>query len=132
MLSLNAWASCRIASRFVVTLERPLFSPSRRPVPKAPPQPVDTLADVAIVGIWGDGAQGGVIARIGQQQKRVRVGEPLADWTLKEVQTQGATLTRGKETRSLPIRRAAVSTRPAFERSTKPTPGTRSHPASTT
>lgn len=96
-------------SRFVVTLERPLFNPTRRPPPKPQAQPVDTLAQVAIVGIWGSGAQAGVIARDGQQMRRVKVGEPLAGWTLKEVQLQGATFTRGDETRSLQIRRGAAS-----------------------
>ena len=54
-------------SRFVVTLERPLFNETRRPPPKPQAQPVDTLSTVTIVGIWGSGAQAGVIAREGQQ-----------------------------------------------------------------
>jgi hypothetical protein len=99
-------------SRFVATLERPLFSETRRPPPKAQAQPVDTLSTVTIVGIWGTGAQAGVIAREGQQMRRVKVGEPLAGWTLKEVRLQGATFARGDETRSLLIRRGAAPSTP--------------------
>lgn len=53
-------------STFLVTLERPLFSPSRRPPP--PPKPVtsdampevDPLAGMQIVGIYGSGERGGI------------------------------------------------------------------------
>ena len=101
-------------SRFVVTLDRPLFAATRRPPPKpqVQAQPVDSLAEVSIIGVWGAGAQGGVIARVGPQTRRVKVGEPLAGWTLKEVQTQGATLTRGNEARSLQIKRGAAAPSP--------------------
>lgn len=97
-------------ARFVVTLDRPLFSVTRRPPVKPQEQPVDTLAEVTIVGIYGAGAEASVIARVGPQQvRRVKVGEALGGWTLKEVRISEAMLVRGGETRSLPIRRGAPS-----------------------
>lgn len=91
--------------RLVATLDRPLFSPSRRPPPPppppAPPKPVDPLADVQLFGVFGGNGVGGVLARFNGQLKRVKVNENIGEWTVKGVRDREVTFARGDETRVL-------------------------------
>jgi hypothetical protein len=100
--------------RYVATLERPLFMPSRRPPPPpqaaAAPVVVDTPPDVRVLGLYGtrgEGATGGMVARIDGQVKRVRVGDAVGRWTLKELRPGEAVLASGDSQQVYPLQRAA-------------------------
>ena len=101
-------------SAFLITLERPLFSPSRRPPP--PPKPVeaeastqvDPLASMQVVGIYGDGERGGIIAMIDGKMQRKSVGQRLGPWELRSIAGREITLAQGAQTRTLRITRTAV------------------------
>lgn len=94
---------------FVATLDRPLFSPSRRPVPPAPKEAQtktapDPLANVHLYGIYStEGGPGGMLARIDGKVRRVALNENLGGWTLKSVQEREATLTRDGEERVIQL-----------------------------
>jgi hypothetical protein len=76
------------ASRYVATLERPLFSPSRRmPAPPPPPSAapvVDAPPDI-----------------------RVKLGEAVGRWTLKALRPGEAVLAAGESEQVYPLLRAA-------------------------
>lgn len=106
--------------RFVATLERPLFSPSRRPPPPAPvasaPPVVDTPPDIRLLGLYGSrvegGGAGGMVARIDGRVKRVKVGESIGRWTLKEIRPGEAVLAAGDVQQVYPLLRAAGTEAP--------------------
>lgn len=91
--------------RYVATLDRPLFSPSRRP----PPPPAEPVAnapvlseqppDLRLLGLYGTGGEGagpgGVVARIDGQVRRIRLGDSIGRWTLKELRPDAAVLAAG-------------------------------------
>ena len=94
---------------FVATLDRPLFSPSRRPVPPAPkeadtkPAP-DPLANIHLYGIYStEDGPGGMLARVDGKVRRIAINESLGGWKLKSVQEREATLARDGEERVLPL-----------------------------
>ena len=97
--------------RFVATLERPLFSPSRRPPPPppppvvaAPPPPPDPLAKLQLSGVFsGEGGTGGIIARIDGKSQRVLVNGKIGSWVVKSVANRSVTLTSGGQTRVLEL-----------------------------
>jgi len=97
-------------NRYVATLERPLFAPTRRPPP--PPQAaasapaVEALPDIRLLGLYGGGGAGGVIASVDGKVRRLRVGEAIAGWSLKEVRGNELVLARGDETRSIELKRS--------------------------
>ena len=96
-------------TRFVATLERPLFSPSRRPPPPPPPPtvappppPPDPLASVHLFGVFmGEDDQGGIIARVDGKPRRIYTGQNIGAWTLKRIEDRKVTMVRGAETRVL-------------------------------
>lgn len=98
-------------NRFVATLERPLFSPNRRPPPPppppvvaAPPPPPDPLASIHLFGVFsGEEGTGGIIARIDGKPKRVMVEQKIGAWTVKSIDNRDVTLVRGAETRVLKL-----------------------------
>ena len=98
-------------NRFVATLERPLFMPSRRPVP--PPDaaasaaaPVDPLPDIRLLGVYGSQDAGGLVARIDGRVKRFRLGESIGSWSLKEIRANAVVLARGEDVRTIELRRS--------------------------
>ena len=107
--------------RYVATLDRPLFVPSRRPPPLPPPASapamvVDTPPDLHVLGLYGRRAEGegaagsgsgGMIARVDGQVKRVRIGESVGRWTLKALRPGEAVLALGDTERVYPLRRPA-------------------------
>ena len=121
--SLEAAAPLAVADvdlgRYVATLDRPLFVPSRRPPPPPPPPPstpvvVDTPPDLRVLGLYGRRAEGegaagpssgGMIARVDGQVKRVRIGEAVGRWTLKALRPGEAVLALGDTERVYPLRR---------------------------
>ncbi len=93
--------------QFVATLDRPLFSPTRRPPPPpmaaAPSAPVDPLADIQLLGLYGNGEFGGILVRSGGKMKRIQRNQNLGEWTVSEIKGRAVTLTRNGESRVLPL-----------------------------
>jgi hypothetical protein len=94
-------------TQFSVTLDRPMFSPSRRPAPPpavnvvaslAEPDPMDTLQ---LVGVFSEGSGAGVLARVEGKVRRLRTGENFGQWQLQGVQGRNATFVSGDQTRVL-------------------------------
>lgn len=103
-------------NRFVATTDRPLFSPSRRPPPPppppAPPKPVDPLADIQLFGVYGGKESGGILAKFNGKIQRVRLNDPVGEWTVKEVNGRDVTFARGDETRVMHLAHV-IGPRPA-------------------
>jgi len=96
--------------------ERPLFWEGRRAVAATDSRvlPAQTrraprLEGVRLLGVFGAGDSGGIIALVENQQQRVRVGEQLSGWTLQAVSADGATLVNNGETETLGLQRSAGS-----------------------
>ena len=104
-------------NRFVATLERPLFSPSRRPPPPPPPPvvappppPPDPLANIHLFGVFAeDEGTGGIIARIDGKPRRININGNIGAWTLKSIDKRDVTLVKGDETRVLTLVHAKVA-----------------------
>ena len=114
------------ASRFMAILDRPVFSPTRRPPPPPPPPKVavpvrpDPLDGIHLYGLFSGGGVGGVIARVEGKTRRIKVSEPVGDWSLKEIRPRDVVFAKGGgETRVVPLMQAsqaagAAAPRPAF------------------
>lgn len=104
-------------TRYVATLERPLFDPGRRPPP--PPQTVaaapapDPMPDIRLLGVYGNKAAGGVIARVDGQVRRVRIGESFGGWSIKELRANEIVIGRAGEVHTIPLTRS-TGTEPAL------------------
>ena len=113
-------------SRFMAILDRPVFSPTRRPPPPPPPpKPVvavrpDPLDGIHLYGLFSGGGVGGVIARVEGKTRRIKVSEAVGDWSLREIRPRDVVFAKGGETRVVPLMQAsqaaagAVAPRPAF------------------
>lgn len=94
---------------FIATLDRPLFSPSRRPAPKvvetAKVEEVDPFAGIHLYGLYtaGEGASPGILARIDGKVRRVAAGEALGAWKLKSVQDRQVIFVRDGQERTLDL-----------------------------
>lgn len=101
------------ASRFLATLERPLFSPTRRPPPPAPAQnaapEVDPLADIQLQGLYTGPGGGGLFAKVAGKNLRVPVGGKLGGWDVKSINDREVTLARGAQTHTLRLAPAKLS-----------------------
>jgi hypothetical protein len=87
---------------FVATLDRPLFSPSRRPPPvkaAAAAAPVDPLANIQLYGIYSGSGGSGIIARVDGKSRRFRVDESVGEWVVKSIKDRDVTFARGAEVR---------------------------------
>jgi len=113
------------SSRFMAILDRPVFSPTRRPPPPPPPPklvvPVraDPLDSIHLYGLFSGSGGGGVIARVEGKTRRVKVSESIGDWSLKEIRPRDAVFAKGGETRVVPLMQASQAgggapARPAF------------------
>lgn len=109
------------ATRFVATLERPLFVATRRPPPPPAPlaaaQPaVDLPPDMRVLGIYGATGggvgNGGIIARIEGQVKRVKTGDSVGRWTVKELRPGEVVLAAGDSIQTYALRRASADEPP--------------------
>lgn len=89
-------------------LERPLFSPTRRPPPPPPPPesvappPPDPIEQARVLGLVG-GKAGTVVLWVEGSVRRLRLGDALGGWTLSRVEGRRATFGRGEESRSLEL-----------------------------
>lgn len=93
---------------FLETLERPLFTATRRPPPPPapvkpppPPPPPDPLAELRLFGIFGAGESGGIIALRDGKNTIIRVRDSIGPWVVKRIDDRSVTLTQGAETRVL-------------------------------
>lgn len=93
-------------AQFVTILSRPLFAPDRRPPPPPPPPaaepPPDPFANIKIYGIFS-GANGGILARVDDKMKRIRIGETVGAWALKSTNGREVAFEQGDEKRSLSL-----------------------------
>lgn len=93
---------------FMASLDRPLFSATRKPPPKpseAPPVVVDTLASVRVLGLYSTGGtSGGALVRSEGKVVRLKQGDTLGGWTVKEVRLHQLVLARGAEQRTLDVK----------------------------
>lgn len=101
-------------SRFLGMLERPLFSPSRRPPPPPPPpkadvpEPVNRFAQAKLSGVFEGVGTGGIIINYDGKDRRVLLGDILDGWKLQSVSGIQATFTQSGQTRLVPLRRALL------------------------
>lgn len=100
------------------TQERPIFSATRRPPPRAvaatpvdearvpPPKPVDAPPPLMLVGaVVGEGdAIAILVNRTDQKVIRLRQGESLSGWSLTSVQPREVTLKQGDRSEVLALR----------------------------
>ena len=86
---------------FGVTLERPLFTPDRRPPPPIlPPPPPDPLADAQLLGLVA-GKSGSVLIRSEGSVRRVNLDQKIGEWTLQAIAERTATFSRADEKRTI-------------------------------
>lgn len=123
-------------SQFLGALERPLFSPTRRPplpppppVIPPPPPPPDPLATLHLYGVVAGGDTGGIIAKIDGKTRRVRFGETVGLWTLKSINDRNVTFVRGAETRVVPLLHARSNAVPILPSVNVPMPAVPAVPA---
>ncbi|MDL2339415.1 MAG: hypothetical protein QFE16_16390, partial [Pseudomonadota bacterium] len=96
----------------LATLERPLFSPSRRPPPPVVAAPLaaepvpDPLGNVLIQGIYSGTETGGIIANVGGISRRISINEKIGDWTLKSIDERDVKFVRNDESRVVQLLRA--------------------------
>ena len=104
-------------SQFLAMLDRPLFSPTRRPPPppppppvEAPPPPPDYLADAVLTGVYvgGDGKSGGIIIKFQGKDKSLPLRGVLDGWTLSSVADNRVYFTRGGETKEITLLKAKL------------------------
>jgi hypothetical protein len=89
---------------------RPLFWPTRRP---AAPVAVDTAAPVSekqqasnelkLLGVFGAGDTIGIIVRVKDSTRRIRLGEEVSGWKLKSVEESGAVVVSGSRQKTLQL-----------------------------
>ncbi len=105
------------ASVFLNIIEKPLFSPSRRPPPPPPPPtappPPDPLQGIQMVGVFGSGPDAGILATIEGRMRRVAKGDKVGEWSLKAVSDRTATFVKADEQRVVDLRMARLSSAPA-------------------
>lgn len=101
------------SSQFLALLERPLFSETRRPPPPPPPPnpvapPSDTLSTAQLVAVFTGAQLQGVILRVQDKNRRLRLNEAIDGWVLRSVHSQGAVFEHSGQTRQLSLQRAKV------------------------
>jgi hypothetical protein len=124
-------------AQFIAMLDRPVFSPTRRPPPPPPPPeekaPVDNLSTAQLSGLFAGDGDGGAIIQIAGKHKRVRLREVVEGWTLSSIQDRSVTFTRGGQSRALQLPRAALTSYTGLPQTTRaappPTPPTYPAPA---
>ena len=106
-------------SQFLGMLERPLFSPTRRPPPPPPPpkaevpEPVNRFAQAKLTGLFEGEGVGGVIINYDGKDRRVPLNGTLDGWKLQSVSGAQAVFAQAGQTRSVPLQRATLLTGPA-------------------
>jgi general secretion pathway protein N len=100
---------------FAATLQRPLFAPSRRPTPpepapivrteEPPPPPPPPQPTIVLVGTMIDAAGPQAILRSGGDNKdlRVRVGDDVSGWKIRDIDQGHLTLALDDRTFSVAL-----------------------------
>lgn len=102
-------------SQFLGMLERPLFSPTRRPPPPPPPpkaevpEPVNRFAQAKLTGVFEGAGVGGIIINYEGKDRRVPLNGTLDGWTLQSVTGAQATFSQRGQTRVVQLQRAALT-----------------------
>ena len=100
-------------SQFIAMLERPLFTPTRRPPPPPPPPqaeaPADNFSTAKLSGTYAGNGLGGAIISIAGKSRRVQLNQAVEGWVLKSVQGRSVTFARGGETRTLQLPKAVLT-----------------------
>lgn len=100
-------------SQFVAMLDRPVFSPTRRPPPPPPPpkpaEPVDRFAQAKLTGLYEGQGVGGVILNLDGKDRRVALNNAVEGWRLQSVSTGQASFSKGGQTRVLGLTRASLT-----------------------
>ena len=98
------------AGQFLATLERPLFSPSRRPPPPPLPAvvqaspPPDPFAGLTLMGLYtAEDGVSGLLARVEGKVRRIAVNEALGGWTLTALRDRQAVFRRTNEERVIDL-----------------------------
>lgn len=119
-------------SQFLGMLERPLFSPTRRPPPPPPPpkaevpEPVNRFAQAKLTGLFEGEGVGGVIINYDGKDRRVPLNGTLDGWKLQSVSGAQAVFAQAGQTRSVPLQRATLLTGPVPQQgrpTASPAPG---------
>ena len=111
-------------SQFLGMLERPLFSPLRRPPPPPPPpkadvpEPVNRFAQAKLSGVFEGAGVGGIIINYDGKDRRVPLDGLLDGWKLQSVAGRQATFTQAGQTRVVPLQRAQLGGAAASAQST--------------
>ncbi len=95
--------------RYVATLERPLFVISRRPPPPPPvttTPPVDPFPNVRLMAIYGNAEVGGIVAAIDGRLRRLKLGDAVNGFALKNLQSGSVQLARGDDVRTIELKRS--------------------------
>jgi len=111
--SLNPVAQ-QALSRLRVTLERPLFTPSRsNPAPPPPmlraeappPQPPPPPPNVTLIGVMKTNEDLCAVLRAGSAEtvSRVRIGDAVGGWTVTEIAARHVTLSLDERTTSVSL-----------------------------
>ncbi|MBR1088697.1 hypothetical protein JQ621_14605 [Bradyrhizobium manausense] len=108
------------------TQERPIFSATRRPPPRAvaaapvvevrapPPKPVEPPPLILVGAVVGEGdAIAILVSRSDQKVLRMRPGETLGGWSLSSVQPREVTFKRGDRSEVLALQRPGATSAPA-------------------
>lgn len=97
-------------TRFVAILDKPLFSPNRRPPPPAPSPaaapPSDPLANIQLFGVFVGAESGGILARVDGKNRRITMNDSIGAWKIKSIKDRDVTLVSGSETRVLHLSHA--------------------------
>lgn len=115
-------------SQFLGMLERPLFSPTRRPPPPPPPpkadvpEPVNRFAQAKLTGVFEGAGVGGIIINYEGKDRRVPLNGMLDGWKLQSVTGAQATFSQRGQTRVVQLQRAALATYTGAPQNRAPTP----------
>lgn len=105
-------------SQFLGMLERPLFSPTRRPPPPPPPPKADVpelvnrFAQAKLTGVFEGAGVGGIIINYEGKDRRVPLNGTLDGWKLQSVTGAQAVFGQGGQTRVVPLQRATLLSGP--------------------
>lgn len=122
-------------SALTVTQERPIFSATRRPPPRAvaaapvedvhvrPPKPVEAPPLTLVGAVVGEGDAIAIfVNRTDQKVVRLRQGESLGGWSLTSVQPREVMLKQGDRSEVLALQRPDGTTAPASPPATAAAP----------
>jgi hypothetical protein len=117
-------------ARFMMILDRPIFSPTRRAFISAKsttPPPPNPLDSIHLYGLFQGSEGGGVIARVEGKTRRIKLTEAIGDWVLKEIRSREVVFSMGAESRVVPLVQArqaqgAAQAQPAIPVYASPVP----------